>query len=628
MMPRSYHLCTTILGFLGLFLLAACGSHTATFGDAGSDALPIIGGVDCTGDQTRCALDGGLEICVSGKFVPSKCPSGSVCADGECKSVICTPDETVCESTAAEKTCNKQGTGFLDPVACDNAQVCTTGKCAGGCVVDTLRCDGSQVLKCGNDGKEVLVTTCNDAEGEVCADGQCYSACDWASAKRSNIGCHYVAADLPNDVTADDNVFAFAFSNPSEDKSASVTISYPNGQTVIVGVPPKGLTTHKLPVPRTMMVRGTGLSLNGFVIDSSRPIVAFMFNPLEKYDTPGKSVATNDASLLLPIGVLGTSYLAVTWSDPAQYSEPPFVTVVGIHPGTTVTVTPSVTITLKIAPYLMEQGKPYAFTLGPKQVLNLESKGGDLTGTRVESTLPVAVFSGNACARVPNAGRFCDHIETQLPPLNTWGKTFWATKFTDRGGEADYYRVVAQEKDTTLTFDPPRANVPTLKAGGFYQFEDKGHFKLVADKPVILAQFMASMNMTDPLGPFGQDKGCSFPDAVGSCWGDPSMLLVSPQAQWRDEYIFLVPDTYKYDFINLALPTGVAPLLDDQSVDLSGAQSIGDGSVVALTLPIGAGYHRLAAAQPFALTIYGFDHNISYAYIGGLNLNILATPKP
>ena len=38
----------------------------------------------------------------------------------------------------------------------------------------------------------------------------------------------------------------------------------------------------------------------------------------------------------------------------------------------------------------------------------------------------------------------------------------------------------------------------------------------------------------------------------------------------------------------------------------------------ALTLPLGPGRYRLKGGSPVSAIIYGYDHNISYAYCAGL----------
>lgn len=490
-----------------------------------------------------------------------------------------------------------------------------------GCVAGNRRCDGLDVLECGADGDERVVLSCDGEAGELCAGGRCLTACDVVGDKRSHLACDFWAVDLPNDDSALDNVFAFAFSNASV-RPAAVTISYPWGPVEELSVPVGGLRTHALPVPRTLsQVAGPGLSRQGFHIRSDQPIAAFMFNPLERYDRLGATVATNDASLLIPTTALGRRYLAVTWSDPGQLSRPPYVTIVSTHADTEVLVEPSEPILLDQSPFVIPIGVETAFTLQAHETLNLETPGGapgDLTGTRVTSTNhPIAVFSGNRCARVPNSGRFCDHVEAQLPPLDTWGDTFIVTKLTERGGEADYFRVLAQADDTTLTFDPPRLS-PTLEAGGFWQFSSRDDFTLTSSRPVLLAQFMASQSETTPPGTFGVSEDCPF-DVGRTCQGDPALVLAAPVEQWRSDHIFLVPDTYRHQFIDIAFRNGTELTLDGIALDTGGARTVGGADWRALTLATTGGYRTLAAGAPVGVVVYGYDHNISYAYNGGLD---------
>lgn len=533
--------------------------------------------------QTRCADDGMLESCLDGAWRRDACPGALRCDGGACLPMVCTPDEATCVDADTRSRCNAVGTREI------------IEQCAGGCL-----------------------------------GGQCQvTACELLGAKRGVVGCDYWAADLPNDESALDNVFAFAFSNASQ-AVARVTVSYPWGPVVALDVPVGGLATHPLPVPRTLsQIPGPGLGRYGFRIESDQPITAFMFNPLEKYDTASEAtVATNDASILLPAPTLGREHLAVTWSDPGQFSRPPFVTIVATRDDTEVVVTPTTIVTMTQSPFVVPADEPTTFVLDRHETLNLEPPGiagvrTDLTGTRVVSTNhPIAVFSGNRCARVPDAGRFCDHVETQLPALETWGEELVVTKFTDRGGEADYLRVVAREDGTTLTLDPPRAGLSTLDAGEHVEIPIHEDVVVRASAPVLVAQFMASQSTTTPPGPFGVSGSCP-PEIGGTCQGDPALVLAPPVRQWVREHIFLVPDTYAHQFIAVAFAEGTSLTLDGVAVDTSAARTIGASAWRAITLTTSGGFRRLVASEPVAVVVYGFDHNISYAYNGGLELRDL-----
>jgi len=579
-----------------------------------------------TNGLARCSADGRRELCLDGGWQVSSCDAGDACDAGECLPIVCTPGASQCVDERSRTLCNASGT-VLQREVC-TLGLCANDVCASTCSPGFFRCDGQTVLECGADGVDSIVQTCRADAGEQCAGGRCLTECEVKGAKRGYLACDFWAADLPNDETAADNIFAFAFSNGST-RPATVTVTYPWGPVEHVEVPVGGIATHALPVPRILsQIPGAGIGRFGFRIQSTEPIAAFMFNPLERYDAAAQTtVATNDASLLIPATALGTRYLAITWSDPGQYSKPPYVTVVATHDGTELIVRPTSTIKLAQSPYRAPAGEDTRITLQAYETLNLETPSAlgvhtDLTGTSITSlNHPVAVFSGNRCARVPDAGRFCDHIETQLPPLETWGDRFVVTKFTDRGGESDYFRVLAQADATELVFDPPLV-APTLLAGGMWQFESKGDFTMTSSKPVLLAQFMASQNMTTPPGPFGVSVDC--PGGIGgTCQGDPALVLAAPIDQWRGDVIFLVPDTYEHQFINVAFNAGTEMVLDGVAVDTSAAKVVGSGDWRSLVIPTSGGYRTLTASRPVAVIVYGYDHNISYAYSAGLDFKSL-----
>ncbi|MBN1947056.1 MAG: IgGFc-binding protein [Bradymonadales bacterium] len=646
---HEHRLSIALLALIVLALASICGCSDAPAGPCVGDLCPDEGWMEgedmrtgrdmaslsdiesdqetagCSATESRCTAGGQLESCVEGQWVATDCPSDHVCLDGECLPIICEPEEdTDCDEEGRLLVCNQTGTGY-DAELCPYHWYCQDGQCVEGCGDPRVYCIEDEVWECTAGGEDLFVVACRAELGEQCIEGECLDRCQASEFKRDYVGCQFYAADLPNESTANDNIFAFAFANPWPDEEAEVTITYPTGRVAAVTVPPLSMATHELPVPRTLMVTGSGISHRGFFIRSSIPITSFMFNPLEQYDPSGATVATNDASLLIPVPIIGTEYLAMTWSDPGEYSEPPYVTVVATEDDTEVTVRPTSTIFMVVPPSVIVANTEATFELDALDVLNIQSKWGDLAGTEVTASAPVAVFSGNMCARVPDSGRFCDHIETQLPPVETWGNRFVVTKFTDRGGESDYYRIVALEDGTRPVFDPPRFDVPTLPRGHYYEFKSTGDFLVTSEKPILLGQFMASENMTSPSGPFGQSPTCPL-DVGGSCWGDPSLVLVPPIEQLRSDYIYLVPNTYRYNFLNIAYPEGATVTIDGLDLVLDSCQPVGDpdsSDWCAVTRTAQPGYHTLFASAPVAVIVYGFDHNISYAYPAGLDFKVL-----
>lgn len=160
------------------------------------------------------------------------------------------------------------------------------------------------------------------------------------------------------------------------------------------------------------------------------------------------------------------------------------------------------------------ESQTYTFTLQPYQVLNVKSDyvGTDLTGSIVTSDKPVAVFSGHEAA---TSGSVCcaDHLEQQLFPVSTWGKTYVAAKSFPRAAENDYWRIVAATNGTTVTFDPPTVSPPvSLNRGKHVEVATKEDFVIQASAPVLVAQVLASshevLGVADANAPCATNDDC------------------------------------------------------------------------------------------------------------------------
>ena len=139
------------------------------------------------------------------------------------------------------------------------------------------------------------------------------------------------------------------------------------------------------------------------------------------------------------------------------------------------------------------------FNLDQGELLHLVSfvEGEDISGMEIVSPedKPVAVFAGTRCS-VSGNNCCCDHIEQQLLPLDTWGTTYFASKFNPRGTEVDYYRIISSQDDNELTINPPQDghSVVTLDRGETLHFGTREDFKVSAQAPILMGQFMVSSN--------------------------------------------------------------------------------------------------------------------------------------
>jgi len=532
------------------------------------------------------------------------------------------------------------------------------------CAPDRAFCDGNEIRECSADGMTSTPAGACPAD-EVCRSGVCVAACDAAREDRSNVGCEYWAVDLDNEFASGPLVsndaagqpFAVAIANPS-DVTVHVVIEVNDAlpgeepRTSIVheqDIAPEDLAEIQLPqreVDGSVTLRddgpGTFLSSAAFRITTNYPVVAYQFNPIIQ-------AFSNDASLLIPTSGLDTRHRVLGWptANPISFDLPglemegipdhSFVTVVGVTPGTEVEVTLGGPIVGGGDVEAAEAGAVVQATLGPFDVLNLESDGipGDLTGTVVTSTAPVAVFSGGerGIAPIDTEGvhappggvaseNVCctDHLEEQVFPTTSWGQDFVITRSPVRSdtswAEPDLYRIMADRDGTrvTTTLPPPNDSF-TLDANDWRGLSVQTDFILRADGPISIEQILVSQAW---VGSWKAGHG-----------GDPSMILFPPVEQYRDHYLFLVPSTFTANYVVVAMPAGTVVELDGRDVNADEFQALCvtnpvgeiDGvAYLSATCPVDGGTHRIDASVPVGITVYGYYSVGSYGYAGGANL--------
>ncbi|MCA9514700.1 MAG: IgGFc-binding protein [Myxococcales bacterium] len=646
-----------------------------------------------TGICVACLLDGdcGSGRCTNGTCVSATCSPGETmcssgniqltcnaagddwdtfacsgaCADGHCQG--CAANERVCNGQTVQQ-CRGDGSGYDPVLLCQGDQQCIDGKCLG-CYPGTRRCgEASRSEVCNDDGVWTLLEDCS-AAGLACLSGSCVSPCVSDIKGQSNSGCDYWAIDLDNHYAAQNGPFAIIVSNPS-DRSATVTVSKkdnatdPSAEVARRDVAPGGLEIISLP-QRNM--GAAGIFWTAYRVESTSPIIAYQFNPLDNVD-----VFSNDASLLLPANTFGAEYVVVSRFELLGGGENnttlPYrgeISVVASGAHTDVTVTPTCKTQAGANMQTMVAGQSYTYALEPYQVLNIKSdqEGGDLTGTIITATKPVAVFAGHEAAV---SGEVCcaDHLEQQMFPTKTWGSTYVATKSYPRQKEKDYWRVVASEPDTVVTFTPAVAPSQTLGRGGFMELATTQDFVITATKPIMVSQLLASSSeIVDPPAyrdctldglcapgytctpvSFGQSvcAGATCSTAAPSCQsghvctcfglgdcrctavGDPALILMPPIEQFRDSYVFLTPNKYNDDYINIVAPTGTTVVFDNTT--------LGDGNFIAVPqsswrvarLKVTDGVHRVTSSPgKVGVIVYGYDRDVSYGYPAGLNLTDL-----
>jgi hypothetical protein len=312
------------------------------------------------------------------------------------------------------------------------------------------------------------------------------------------------------------------------------------------------------------------------------------------------------------------------WRTEYEIGQPAYLSVVAAVDGTNVSVVPSMKTAGGINLLPGQKGVEMIVPVDATDILQLAAQVDEiefeagLTGTVVTSggEHPVGVFSGHACAGIPEVeGNQCGHMQEQIN-MHLQGTHFEVPRLVVRNPsdpEPVMYQLYALEDHTEIELQPGPGSVGvpleglTLDRGESYTMRvtgvspEAGNFSVSADKPILMAAYMENPP----------------PSALGS----PSMVQLAPVDRLLADYNVYMPPVWEEQWLVIARPVGAAVVVDGELVDDSEFVSFGDYE--AAHLPVDAGVHEITGTEPFSLVVNGLRQRDGYAYLGGW-----ATPAP
>ena len=572
------------------------------------------------------------------------------CLDGNC--VWCIPDSVFCKELKVVQ-CLPDGSYWETLEVCETEVGCAGGQCCD-CYPGQKHCVDGWVEECQVDC--VSWELAEDCEEQLlaCVGGICIDPCTNDVKSNTNAGCVFFAVDLDNALEppydAQNAQYAVIASNPSPTMSVEVTVDGPNGTEEVATVAPR--TLHKFELPNTWGLDGTQHNNHFFKVTSTGPIVAYQFNPLSNIT----EVFSNDASVLLPAPTLGEEYYVVSYGQLGTQFRSFFTVIAAANDPVEVTFTVTTKTLAGGGIPAMNAGDSHTMTLQPGELINVESdiEDGDLSGTHIIATGKIAVFGGHEAANM--RGACCaDHLEQQLTPVKAWGTQYLLSKAWPRMNESDYVRVIASQNDTQVMLTPAVDVVPLLAAGEHFTFKTTEHVYVTSDKPVMVAHYLASsqevlfgseMSKCQTNNDCPANFTCSWFSGIcdgpscsstadcpsgttcsGGMWGggceaigDPAMMLTIPKEQFMEAYVFLIPDAYLDDYINVIAPAGATIYLDDVAIADGEFEAVGLSGLSVYRTKLDDGVHTAWSIEKFGILVYGYDNDVSYGYPGGLGL--------
>lgn len=362
-------------------------------------------------------------------------------------------------------------------------------------------------------------------------------------------------------------------------------------------------------------------------IESDVPIVAYAHI---------SGAGSSGATMLMPVESWGYSYRSLNIRQVIRgvtTGEGCFswLFVVADHDNTVVEITPAVPLRNGAA-----AGMPFTATLNRGQIYQVvgaavsSTQGHDLTGTQIRSVAnasgncyPVAVFAGSSSTAITcnasNSG-FADNLIQQIFPLQAWGKTYLTAPFSASDNAATLntgiFRVAVKDPATVV-----RRNgvvMTSLINNFYYEFQSNTADRIEADKPVLVAQYMPSMN--DNVS----DGGCG-----NTGMGDPEMVYLSPveQSIKRVGFYRNTAAVVEVNYLTLIIP---ANGLTSLSIDGSNAFShtyphpnMPGYTVVVQRWPAAKAQCIVQSDSAFSAITYGLGKYDSYGYNAGTMINNL-----
>jgi len=159
---------------------------------------------------------------------------------------------------------------------------------------------------------------------------------------------------------------------------------------------------------------------------------------------------------VLPTEILGNEYIVSSYADPASNTTlwlPSYTGITAPFDSTTVWFTMGGNDSSKTASGLLP-GETSTWKLNKSDVLLFASLGAraDLSGSKIVSSKPVSVVSGNDCAYVPVDCGWCDVLEEMEIPTYAWGKTYHVTPIINRKKNS-IIKIYAKEAMTSIFRD-------------------------------------------------------------------------------------------------------------------------------------------------------------------------------
>ncbi|XP_067398992.1 IgGFc-binding protein-like [Emydura macquarii macquarii] len=234
-------------------------------------------------------------------------------------------------------------------------------------------------------------------------------------------------------------------------------------------------------------------------------------------------------------------------------------------------------------------------SLGERSAVQLQSKD-DLSGSRVVAERPVAVFSGNTCARRNSQ---CNHVFQQLLPVPRWGSSFLVPPLPFQPGHDLVYITAAQQVEVAVHRGAHVQLVNMTRGQVLEQWVGESQGLYISSTAAVQVIFFSTGGrLMDNL---------SF---------DPFLLNIPAAGSYCTSYLAISHPSFT-SYVLLVTPTSAVSELSFNGKEMPPLdwQGIANTSFTwaAMALPPDSGYNVLAHPHaPFGLLSVGISHMNGY----------------
>ncbi|XP_078329774.1 IgGFc-binding protein-like isoform X3 [Crassostrea virginica] len=329
-------------------------------------------------------------------------------------------------------------------------------------------------------------------------------------------------------------------------------------------------SSHLVTIPRAMELNSFQKEVKSILIESSQDVV--VTSNTDRHRTSGST--TN-----IPLNKLSTEYVVVSTKYRSQLA------VAAIADNTRISITFKMrrNLPLYISGNYFYNNSVFNITLHSFETYQI-THDTDLTGTVIESSSPIAAFSGNDCNQLENIG-YCDHLIEQLPPTASVDKIYIVSPNSD---DRDTLIRITALANCSFTYSVGNVN-QTVSLDQYDTFDtkisDNQTCSIESQKPVLVTTFGLQSKSSD--------------------LGDPSMIVVPGVHQYLNYYKIVVPSGFINSYVSIMMKHSSKDFLQFNGTEIRTEDIVFERQLFANTFTYNARVIKVSEGELTASTVDG-----------------------